>query len=98
MLVHPAEPEAEVFADGRQSGKKDSKSESKGRKKGEVKNDGDTSIISEEVKPPVYQWSSITADGQVFRQNPTNQEYEKVDQLRLILETNPKTNEVRFSS
>lgn len=44
----------------------------------------------------MYQWSSITADGQVFRQNANTQEYEKVDQLRLILETNPKTNEVEF--
>jgi GTP-dependent phosphoenolpyruvate carboxykinase len=78
-----------------QSGKKENKNDLKGKKKGgDSKQDTDAAIVNEEVKQYVYQWKSITADGQVFVQNSTNQEYEKIDQLRLILETNPKTNEV----
>jgi len=79
--------------DNFQTGKKDLKSDMKGKKKVDSKHETDTTIINEEIKH-VYQWRCITADGQVFIQNSTNQEYEKIDQLRLILETNPKTNEV----
>lgn len=66
----------------------------KGKKKGDSKHDSDATVVNEEIKQPIYQWKSITADGQVYLQNSTNQEYEKTDQLRLILETNPKTTEV----
>jgi hypothetical protein len=66
----------------------------KGKKKGDSKQETDAVIVNEEIKQYFYQWKCITADGQVFLQNSTNQEYEKIDQLRLILETNPKTNEV----
>ncbi len=66
----------------------------KGKKKGDTKPDTDASTINEEVKPNIYQWKCIQADGQVYIQNIMSQEYEKGDQLRLILETNPKTNEV----
>jgi GTP-dependent phosphoenolpyruvate carboxykinase len=83
-----------VSVDHPQSGKKENKNDLKGKKKGDSKQDTDAAIVNEEVKQYVYQWKSITADGQVFVQNSTNQEYEKIDQLRLILETNPKTNEV----
>lgn len=70
------------------------KLDTKAKKKADTKQETDTTTANEEVKQHVYQWKSITADGQVFIQNSTNQEYEKIDQLRLILETNPKTNEV----
>ncbi len=83
-----------MSVDHPQSGKKENKNDLKGKKKGDSKQDTDAAIVNEEVKQYVYQWKSITADGQVFVQNSTNQEYEKIDQLRLILETNPKTNEV----
>jgi hypothetical protein len=76
-----------------QSAKKDVKIDSKGKKKGDSKHETDASAITEEAKQHVYQWKCITADGLVYIQNSTNQEYEKTDQLRLILETNPKTNE-----
>lgn len=93
-IVHQNEPEIDIPVENAQSAKKDLKSEQKGKKKAEVKNDSDTTVINEEVKQPVYQWKSVTADGQVYLQNSSTQEYEKVDQLRLILETNPKTTEV----
>ncbi len=83
-----------MSVDHPQSGKKENKNDLKGKKKGDSKQDTDAAIVNEEVKQYVYQWKCITADGQVFLQNSTNQEYEKIDQLRLILETNPKTNEV----
>jgi hypothetical protein len=68
--------------------------DTKSKKKGDAKQETESVAAVEEVKQHVYQWKSITADGQVFLQNSTTQEYEKIDQLRLILETNPKTNEV----
>lgn len=71
------------------------KTEQKGKKKTDSKNDSDATIINEEIKPQVFQWKNVTSDGLVYIQNSTTQEYEKVDQLRLILETNPKTTEVR---
>lgn len=86
----------EVSSETPQSAKKEQKSDAKGRKKGDSKQETDTATVTEEVKQPVYQWKCITADGQVSIQNSTTQEYEKVDQLRLILETNPKTTEVIF--
>ncbi len=70
------------------------KIDTKAKKKGDAKQETESITVNEEVKQNVYQWKSITADGQVFLQNPTTQEYDKIDQLRLILETNPKTNEV----
>ena len=76
------------------SAKKEQKSDSRGRKKGDSKQETDASTVNEEVKPNVYEWKCITADGQVSIQNPATQEYEKVDQLRLILESHPKTTEV----
>ncbi|CAF0734574.1 unnamed protein product [Rotaria sordida] len=92
-IVHQNEPEIEVSAESSQDTKKENKIDIKGKKKSDAKHETDVSTIVEEVKQPVYQWKCITADGQLFIQNSTNQEYEKIDQLRLILETNPKTNE-----
>ncbi|CAF0831903.1 unnamed protein product [Rotaria sp. Silwood1] len=92
-IVHQNEPEIEVPVESPHSAKKESKGDFKGKKKSDAKQETDVSTITEEVKQNVYQWKCITADGQLFIQNSTNQEYEKVDQLRLILETNPKTNE-----
>ena len=94
-LVHQPDKDGEAAWDTTATGKKDGKNESKGKKK-DGKGDTDSSVVNEEPKAPVYQWTSITADGQVYQQN-ANQEYEKVNQLRLILETNPKTNEVSAS-
>lgn len=93
-IVHQNEPEIEISSETPLSAKKDQKSDLKGKKKGDSKQESDATVINEEVKPHVYQWKSITADGQVYLQNSSNQEYEKIDQLRLILETNPKTTEV----
>ncbi|CAF4384534.1 unnamed protein product [Rotaria sp. Silwood2] len=92
-IVHQNEPEIEVPTESPQSAKKETKGDMKGKKKGDTKHETDVSTIIEEVTQPTYQWKCVTADGQYFIQNSTNQEYEKVDQLRLILETNPKTNE-----
>ena len=94
-IVHPIEPDVEVSSNSSQASKKDGKSDARGRKKADVKQEPEPVPVQEEPKPIVYQWKSITADGQVFVQNSTSQEYEKVDQLRLILETNPRTSEVR---
>jgi hypothetical protein len=92
--VYQNEPEVEVSAESPHSAKKETKGDMKGKKKGDSKQDTDASTVNEEVKQNIYQWKCITADGQVYLQYSMSQEYEKVDQLRLILETNPKTNEV----
>ena len=94
-IVHRVEPDVEVSPNSSQASKKDGKSDSRGRKKADSKQEPEPVVVQEEPKPIVYQWKSITADGQVFVQNATSQEYERVDQLRLILETNPRTSEVR---
>ena len=93
-IVHQNEPEIEVTAESPHSSKKETKGDMKGKKKGDTKPDNDASTTNEEAKPIIYQWKCIQADGQVYIQNIMSQEYEKGDQLRLILETNPKTNEV----
>lgn len=93
-IVYQNEPEVETTSEGAQSAKKEHKSDTRGKKKGDSKPETDASTVNEEVKSNVYQWKCITADGQVSIQNPATQEYEKVDQLRLILETHPKTTEV----
>ncbi|CAF4545088.1 unnamed protein product, partial [Rotaria magnacalcarata] len=92
MIVPQQEPEIETSAESPNSAKKETRTDARGKKKGDPKNDTDVSTIAEEVKH-VYQWRCITADGQSYIQNSTTQEYEKTEQLRLILETNPKTNE-----
>jgi hypothetical protein len=96
-LVHQVEREVEVLPETRNSGKKDGKHENRGKKKGDSKVEIDTSINHDDMKKPIYQWSSIGNDGQVFHQNSHNQEYEKVGQLISIVETNPATNEVGAS-
>ena len=93
-MVHRIEPDVEVSSNSSQASKKDGKADARGRKKADAKQEPETMPVQEEPKPIVYQWKSITADGQVFVQNSTSQEYERVDQLRLILETNPRTSEV----
>ncbi|CAF4641723.1 unnamed protein product [Rotaria socialis] len=92
MIVPQQEPEMEMSPESPNSAKKETRTDARGKKKGDSKNDTDTSTIAEEVKH-VYQWRCITADGQSYIQNSMTQEYEKAEQLRLILETNPKTNE-----
>lgn len=84
-------PQNSTEFDDRQNEKKDAKGDTKLKKKAEA----ETNIQTEEVKSPIFQWTSIKADGQVFKENLVTREYEKVQQLRSILESNPKTNEVR---
>ncbi|CAF1080181.1 unnamed protein product [Adineta steineri] len=92
-IVHQNEPEIEIATESPQAAKKGGRSDSRGKKKVDLKQSTDVSTVSEEVKPHVFEWKCVTSDGQIFRQNSTNQEYEKIDHLRLILETNPKTSE-----
>lgn len=94
IIVPQSEPDLDLLGEAPLSAKKDAKNDFRAKKKGDSKPETDASTIVDDVKPYVYQWKSITADGQVHIQNPTTQEYEKAEQLRLILETNPKTNEV----
>jgi hypothetical protein len=97
-IVYQNEPEIEVASESSHTTKKGGRSDSKGKKKVESKQGTDVSTVNEEVKPNVYEWKCVTSDGQVFKQNSINQEYEKINQLRLILETNPKTTEVVLES
>ncbi|CAF0871920.1 unnamed protein product, partial [Didymodactylos carnosus] len=60
-----------------------------GKKKPEFKQE-DIPIMDEK---PTYEWRCISADGQVFIQNIPNGDYEKIGNMRLILESNPKTSE-----
>ncbi|UJR27796.1 hypothetical protein I4U23_009067 [Adineta vaga] len=92
-IVYPNEPEIEIATESAQTTKKGSRSDSRGKKKVDSKQGTDVTTINEEVKPLVFEWKCVTSDGQVYRQNTTTHEYEKIDQLRLILETNPKTSE-----
>ena len=57
----------DLGSDGQHSDKKDGKNESKSKKKNDHKADNDASLTNEEVKQPTYQWTSITADGLVYR-------------------------------
>ena len=93
-IVYQNESDVEVTNESPRSTKREIKSDTRSKKQGDLKQETDRSSATDEVKQPTYQWKSITADGQIYIQNSTTQEYEKVDQLRLILETNPKTNEV----
>ncbi|CAF0822833.1 unnamed protein product [Adineta ricciae] len=93
-IVYQNEPEIELPAENTQTTKKGgARSDSRGKKKPDSKPGTDVTTVNEEVKPPVFEWKCVTVDGQVYKQNPTTNEYDKIDQLRLILETNPKTSE-----
>ena len=93
-IVHSNEPEIETPTESAQTAKKGGRSDSRSKKKSDSKQGTDVSMVNEEVKPLVFEWTCVTTDGQVYKQNAATQEYEKIGQLRLIAESSPKTAEV----